>query len=293
MFRRTIIVVIAALALAAAALAEKSKVALVPLQAEGEGLAPQQEAMSNYLEQQLLRTKLFTIVAGPELAKQLLGTKATEGGALDLTSALQAGKAIGAGRIVWGKLSSAGSKLTFWLKMADPATGELVFSKSYDSEAGGENARREFEKQSLGVVNDLIATLTGQNQGEQDLTITAVSAANVASMDAMSPADPYVTVTVGDQIVGTTSFKQNKSNPVWNESFQCSYRGEPIRFSFWDRDVTKDEYIGSCTLDAPKDGSYDIVKIDKGQPKKMGSFTVKFAAKPHQLIEEKAEPNKK
>ena len=293
MIRKTIVTAVAVAALFTTLHAEKTRIALAPLQAEGTGLAQQQEAMGNYLEQQLLRAKLFTIIAGGELADQLKKLPADKAGALDQAAAVQAGKALRAGRIVWGKLTNAGGQLSFWLKLADPESGELLFSKSAAGTASDENTRREFEKQSLGVVNDLVAELSGQHRGEQDLTITAVSATNVASMDAMSPSDPYVTVTVGDQIVGTTSFKQNKSNPVWNESFQCSYRGEQIQFAFWDRDVTKDEYIGSCTVDGPKDGSYDIVKTVKGQQQKMGTFTVKFAIKQHSEIEEKIEPKKK
>jgi hypothetical protein len=273
MFRTLAVCVLITAVLGSPLLAEKPRIALTALQTEGEGLAGQREALGNYLEQELLKTKAFAVVAGSDIGDLLKQAGAQPGAVIDQGLAAQAGKILKAGKLVWGKLSDDGTKLTFWLKMVDTESGELLFSRTYASETAGEAARRDFEKNSLMIENELIAALTGRVSDERELKITAVGAAGILSMDAMSAADAYVSISVGDRIIGNTSFKQNRKNPVWNESFTCAYRGEKIRFAFFDRDLTKDEYIGSCELSEPKDGTYDIIA---NHGKKAGTFMVKF-----------------
>jgi hypothetical protein len=273
MFRTLVVCLLITAVLCSPLLAEKPRIALTALQVEGEGLAGQREALGNYLEQELLRTKDFAVVAGSDIGDLLKAANAQPGAVIDQTLAAQAGKILKAGKLVWGKLSNDGTKFTFWLKMVDTESGELLFSKTYTTGSASATAQHEFEKSSLMIENDLIATLTGKVSDERELQITAVGAAGIVSKDAMSAADPYVSIILGDRIIGNTSFKQNRKNPVWNETFTCTYRGEKIQFAFFDRDLTKDEYIGNCELTEPKDGTYDIMA---GHGKKVGTFMVKF-----------------
>jgi hypothetical protein len=271
---RTLTLAILAIAIISSPLlAEKPRVALTALQAEGEGLAAQREALGNHLEQELLRTKSFAVVAGTDLGDLLKKAGAKPGATVDQALAVQAGKILKAGKLVWGKLVNDGGRLSFWLKMVDTESGELLFSKGYTSEGSGEAARHEFEKQSLVIGNELVATLTGKAPEEKELQITVAGAAGLVSKDAMSTPDAYAAVIVGEKIVGTTSFKQNRKNPVWNETFSFAYRGQKIQLAFFDRDLTKDEYIGSCELAEPKDGTYDILA---GGGKKVGAVMVTF-----------------
>ncbi|MDI6740404.1 MAG: C2 domain-containing protein [Candidatus Edwardsbacteria bacterium] len=273
MFRTLAVCALITAVLGSPLLAEKPRIALTPLQVEGEGLAGQREALGNYLEQELLKTKAFAVLAGSDIGELLKQANVQPGAVIDQGLAAQAGKVLKAGKLVWGKLSNDGTKFTFWLKMVDTESGELLFSKTYASETASEAARHEFETNTLMIENELIAALTGKVSEERELKITAVGAAGLVSKDAMSSTDAYVAVIVGDRIIGTTSFKQNRKNPVWYETFTCAYKGEKIQFAFFDRDLTKDEYIGNCELAAPKDGTYDIMA---GHGKKVGTFMVEF-----------------
>jgi hypothetical protein len=273
MFRTLAVCLLITAVLGSPLLAEKPRIALTALQVEGEGLAGQREALNNYLEQELLKTKAFAVVAGSDLGDALKQANAQPGAAVDQAVAAQAGKVLKAGKLVWGKLVNDGKKFTFWLKMVDTESGELLFSKTYATEASTAAAQHEFETNTLMIENELISALTGKVSQERELKITVVGAAGLISKDAMSSPDAYVAVMVGDRIIGTTSFKQNRKNPVWYETFTCQYKGEKIQFAFFDRDLTKDEYIGSCELAAPKDGTYDILTRE-GQ--KAGTFMTEF-----------------
>lgn len=273
MLRSLTVSLLVAAALCAPLFAEKPRIALTALQVEGEGLAGQREALNNYLEQELLKTKAFAVVAGSDIGDILNQAKAQPGTIIDQALAAQAGKILKAGKLVWGKLASDGKKFTFWLKMVDTESGELLFSKTYATETATATAQHEFETNTLMIENDLIAVLTGKVSEERELKITVVGAAGLISKDAMSSPDPYVAVMVGDRIIGTTGFKQNRKNPVWYETFTCAYKGEKIQFALFDRDLTKDEYIGSCAVAAPKDGTYDILTR---QGQKAGTIMVEF-----------------
>jgi hypothetical protein len=273
MFRTLAVCVLITAVLCSPLLAEKPRIALTALQVEGEGLAGQREALGNYLEQELLKTKAFAVVVGSDIGDLLKPDGPQPGAVIDQSLALKAGKALKVGRLVWGKLTNDGARFTFWLKMVDTESGELLFSKTFATGSASATAQHEFEKSSLMIENDLIAALTGKVPDEKELQITVVGAAGIVSKDAMSSPDPYVSVMVGDRIVGNTSFKQNRKNPVWNESFTCAYKGEKIQLAFFDRDLTKDEYIGNCELTEPKDGTYDIMA---GHGTKVGTVMVKF-----------------
>ncbi len=63
-------------------LAEKPRVALTALQAEGEGLAAQREALGNYLEQELLEVSAVSVPANPNALALALKSGAVEPGEL-------------------------------------------------------------------------------------------------------------------------------------------------------------------------------------------------------------------
>jgi len=269
MIRKIVAVAAVAFFLAASlSAAERIKVALDQIQVDGESLAQTQAALGNYLTGELNRAKNVSLVTGKDLADILKKGPATA--INDKEGAVAVGKLARAGAVVWGKMSDAGQKLSFWLKMVDVRTGKLTFSKAFSVDAGTEGARREFERNMVSIAQDLVATAAGTNRGLSEISITVASASNVTGMDAMSTPDVYATVQVGEEIVGTTGFKQNNSNPSWNETFNAKYRGEKIKLTFFDRDLVKDEYIGSCVLDGPKSGTYDIMGKHLGQPGKKG-----------------------
>ncbi len=226
----------------------------------------------------------MVLVESDELAEAL--KKSQVSAIADLEGAVAAGRLAKAGAVVWGRMADTGQRLSFWLKMVDVKTGRMLFAKSYSVDAGAEGSRREFERNIISITQDLVATATGSSKGLSMLYITLVGASGVKSMDAVSSPDVYATVQVGEEIVGTTAFKQNTSNPVWNETFPVRYRGEKIRISFFDRDLVKDEFIGSCTLSEPKSGRYDIMGRQLGQTVKKGTVDVKFEVKPFQPVEE-------
>jgi hypothetical protein len=264
--------------------AERIKVALDQIQSDGQSLAQTQTALGNFLAGELKRARNVALVSGSELAEAL--KKGQAASITDKDAAVAAGKLAKAGAVVWGRMSDSGQKLSFWLRMVDVKSGKMLFAKSFSVEAGAEGARREFERNIVSIAQDLVATAAGTNKGLSELRITVVGGANVSGMDAMSTPDVYATVQVGDEIVGTTGFRQNNANPSWNETFTAKYRGEKIKLSFFDRDLVKDEYIGSCVLDGPKSGTYDIAGRHLGQAGKRGTVTLKFEVKPFQPVEE-------
>lgn len=264
--------------------AERIKVALDHIKFEGESLAQTQTALANYLAGELKRSKNVVLISGNELAEAL--KKGQAGAIADKDAAVAAGRLAKAGAVVWGRMSDSGQKLSFWLRMVDVKSGKMLFAKSYSVDAGAEGARRDFERNIVSIAQDLVATAAGTNKGLSELRITVVGGANVSGMDAMSTPDVYATVQVGDEIVGTTGFRQNNANPSWNETFAAKYRGEKIKLSFFDRDLVKDEYIGSCVLDGPKSGTYDIAGRHLGQAGKRGTVTLKFELKPFHPVEE-------
>jgi len=284
MYKAIAAIVLATCIASTGILAQKTKIAFDQIQVEGEALAQTQTALGNYLTGELKRAKNVALVSGNELAEIL--KQGSVQAITDKDAAVAAGKLAKAGAVVWGRLADAGQKLSFRLMMADVKSGKLLFSKSFSIEAASEGARREFEKNVASIAQDLVATVTGANRGLAELRITVAGAANVTSMDAMSTPDVYATVQVGEEIVGTTGFRQNNANPVWNETFTAKYRGEKIKLTFFDRDLVKDEYIGSCALSEPKSGTYDIMGRHLGQAKKMGSVTLNFEVKPFQAVEE-------
>ncbi|MRR10524.1 hypothetical protein EG831_10730 [bacterium] len=98
---RTLTLAILAIAIISSPLlAEKPRVALTALQAEGEGLAAQREALGNHLEQELLRTKSFSVLSGSDLGDLLKKAGAQPGASIDQALAVQAGKILKAGKLV-------------------------------------------------------------------------------------------------------------------------------------------------------------------------------------------------
>lgn len=266
------------------AAAQKTRIAMEQIQLEGQSLGQTQTALSSYLAGELKRVKNVVLVGGEELSEAMRKAQATA--IIDKETAVAAGKLAKAGAVVWGRMSDSGQKLSFWLKMVDVKTGKLLFAKSYSVDAGADGAKRDFERNIVSIAQDLVAMAAGTNRGLSELKIIVASASGVRSMDAVSTPDVYATVQVGDEIIGTTGFKQNNANPVWNETFTAKYRGEKIKLSFFDRDLVKDEFIGSCVLDEPKSGTYDIVGRHLGQPGKKGTVTLRFEVKPFQAVEE-------
>lgn len=282
---KKILVILVCLALSAGlAHAQRIRVALDQIQAEGQSLAQTQTALGNYLAGELKRAKNVALVSASELAEAL--KKGQAASIADREGAMAAGKLVRAGAVVWGRMSDSGQKLSFWLRMVDVKSGRMLFAKSYSVDAGAEGARRDFERNIVSIAQDLVATASGTNKGLSELKITVVGGANLSGRDAMSTPDVYATVQVGDEIVGTTGFRQNSANPSWNETFTVKYRGEKIKLSFFDRDLVKDEYLGSCALDGPKSGTYDIISRHLGQAAKRGTVTLKFEVKPFQPVEE-------
>lgn len=266
------------------AAAQKTRIAMEQIQLEGQSLGQTQTALSSYLAGELKRVKNVVLVGGEELSEAMRKAQATA--IIDKETAVAAGKLAKARAVVWGRMSDSGQKLSFWLKMVDVKTGKLLFAKSYSVDAGADGAKRDFERNIVSIAQDLVAMAAGTNRGLSELKIIVASASGVRSMDAVSTPDVYATVQVGDEIIGTTGFKQNNANPAWNETFTAKYRGEKIKLSFFDRDLVKDEFIGSCVLDEPKSGTYDIVGRHLGQPGKKGTVTLRFEVKPFQAVEE-------
>eukprot|EP00927_Polykrikos_kofoidii_P061880 TRINITY_DN56703_c0_g1_i1.p2 TRINITY_DN56703_c0_g1~~TRINITY_DN56703_c0_g1_i1.p2 ORF type:complete len:141 (+),score=19.78 TRINITY_DN56703_c0_g1_i1:207-629(+) len=64
--------------------------------------------------------------------------------------------------------------------------------------------------------------------------------------------DPYVTVHGADrEPLCRTATIDNKSDPVWNETFDIMYDGtSELKFSVWDADWNSSEFVGTLSMSA-------------------------------------------
>merc|ERR1719329_458350 len=91
----------------------------------------------------------------------------------------------------------------------------------------------------------------------QKLQIVILSGAQLPVKDNSSwfsagTSDPYVTVHGADrEPLCRTATVDNKSDPVWNETFDIFYDGtSELKFSVWDADWNSSDFIGTLSMTA-------------------------------------------
>ena len=78
--------------------------------------------------------------------------------------------------------------------------------------------------------------------------------------------DPYVSIKIGNRIVGTTSIKFRELSPVWNEEFQIPllHLNSHISFHIYDKDqFSSDDVLGGVTADISHLTPDAILAFDK------------------------------
>ncbi|KAK7129710.1 hypothetical protein R3I93_019376 [Phoxinus phoxinus] len=61
--------------------------------------------------------------------------------------------------------------------------------------------------------------------------------------------DPYVKVWCGPTSGGQTEYHKDNANPTWSAEFNFPYCkcGEDLKLEVWDKDMTFDDHLGTCT----------------------------------------------
>lgn len=92
------------------------------------------------------------------------------------------------------------------------------------------------------------------------LTILVTAALGLPTLDDFSKTDCWLAIFVGQELVGTTKKIQDENSPYFNERFEIkNYSNEPILIKAFDKDMTKDEFIGQVTIKKPISGKYPIM----------------------------------
>lgn len=82
-----------------------------------------------------------------------------------------------------------------------------------------------------------------------DVHVWGISGSNLSGDPSGNPPDPYVKVQCGSVSGGMTDFKKDTSNPTWSEtfSFRDGKAGDTLRVEVWDKDLSYDDHLGTCT----------------------------------------------
>jgi hypothetical protein len=267
---------------------EKERVAVSTFKASGEGMSEVAEELGAQIEEELFNSSLFTIINRTKTDDIIKEIKLQQTGLTDQSTALSAGKQLNVAKIIYGKVSRINNQLTLRLWAVNVESGENVYIGSATNDLSEEDATAKFTKEANKKIKEMIYKLTGTkvvvgNSDEpdpKDLTITLIQATDVTAMDETSDSDVFVQIKVGDLFVGTTNKIQDAKNPYWNESFRYkNYKNEFIYFYFYDKDLTKNEFIGSYYMTQPIDGIYDILVSINGVDYSRGKFKVKYELK--------------
>lgn len=268
--------------------ADKERIAVSTFKAAGEGMEDAAENFGASIEEELFNSNLFTIINRTKTDDIIKEIRLQQTGLTDQSTALSAGKQLNVSKIIYGKVTRLNSQLTLRLWAVSVESGENIYIGSVTNDLNEEDGASKFAKEANKKIKEMIYKLTGKevvvgnsDEPEQtDLMVTLVQAIGVAEMDATSPSDVFVQIKVGDLFIGTTAKIQDAVNPYWNESFKYkNYKNELIYFYFYDKDLTKDEFIGSYYTSQPIDGVYDILVSINGTKYTRGKFKVKFEVK--------------
>ncbi|KAM7477242.1 hypothetical protein LguiB_024485 [Lonicera macranthoides] len=109
------------------------------------------------------------------------------------------------------------------------------------------------------------------------LSVTVISAEDLAPTDLMGKADPYVVITMKKtQTKNKTRVVNDNLNPVWNQSFDFLVEDglhDMLVLEVWDHDTFGKDYMGTCILTLTRvilEGEYkDSIELDGAKSGKL------------------------
>lgn len=267
--------------------ADKPRVAVSPFTADNDTTKKIAEMFMDGIEEELVKSKLVSVVDRQETQQILKEHKLQLTGATDQSTAVKIGKILNVSKIIFGKVSYLGTVVSFRVRAIDVETSEIIFTRSISVDVSNEASKVESGKELIRLIQDLLFEITGikytisdelNNTKSGNLTITVVSARDVPQMDMGSQSDVFAQVYVGDNIVGQTSTVSDNPNPIWNQSFvRRNYNNEPVKILFYDADVMTNELLGGQIFQKLTNGEYQILLDKNGQTYSFGFFTVEFS----------------
>ncbi|XP_012685231.2 perforin-1-like [Clupea harengus] len=128
----------------------------------------------------------------------------------------------------------------------------------------------------LSVLRVMATTCTSLPLGLLVLSLLCVATADVRvwgirayglSGDAWSPPDPYVKVFCGNAFGGTTEFIKNNANPSWSAAFSFPHGrpGDALKLEVWDKDLMRDDHLGTCTTTVQNGSNSMSCSLRKGR----------------------------
>jgi len=101
---------------------------------------------------------------------------------------------------------------------------------------------------------------------EHNVTVKVVRGINLISADANGLSDPYCYLQIGNNERFKTDVKKYTLDPVWNETFNLSFRGDPSHMQLLiecrDWDLIGSDPLGSCRIrlsDMPREQDWKVV----------------------------------
>lgn len=114
----------------------------------------------------------------------------------------------------------------------------------------------KFREMSFEITEDKKAS----KQLSSKLTILVTAVLGLPTLDDFSKTDCWIAIFVGKELVGTTKKISDENSPYFNETFEITnYSNQPIQIKAFDKDMTKDEFIGQVTIEKPISGKYPIM----------------------------------
>ncbi len=286
MYRKRTLALLLVLLVSTISFAEKPRIAIGHFSYDDDSTKKLAEMFADEIEEELIKTKLVSVVERDQIAQIAQEHKIQLSGITDQATTEKMGKLLNVQKIVLGKINHVGSTITFRVKAIAIETGETFFSKSVSVDIEDEVSKNDIAKEGNKMIQDLIYEITGerveisepQRAQVKNLTIILLDASNVFSADLSGDSDTFAEVFVGETYLNSTSVVMNNANPVWNQSFTYpNYQGQQIKIVFYDKDLTKNEYIGMYILSKPSSGEYPIlIKKNDGQLYSRGKFRVNF-----------------
>ena len=71
-------------------------------------------------------------------------------------------------------------------------------------------------------------------------------------LDAFGKMDPYCTIQCGSEKKKTKTHNGGGKNPTWSDAISIKAMDDTMTLTVWDKDVGKDDYVGSASIDINK-----------------------------------------
>lgn len=120
-----------------------------------------------------------------------------------------------------------------------------------------------------------------QSEKESKINLNIKRARNLPDMDAFSACDSWLEISLNNKVIGKTEFQKNNNSPMYNISFELNEEIlNPLIIKVFDKDITKNQLVGTVTLNKYKSGAYPILlNLSDGSTKKNGELILEFNTK--------------